>query len=69
MTKPMDIMNECYRCKNKENIPLNCYIKCTNPDPFMKGRHFGKISGWFDYPARFDPIWKEKLCDNFAGKE
>jgi len=69
MNKYRDIMNECYRCKNKENVPRNCHIKCNAPDPFMTGQHFGVVNSWFDYPALFDPIWKEKLCDNFAEKE
>lgn len=35
----------------------------------MVGDKHGIVNGWFLYPILFDPIWKEKKCDNFADME
>ena len=58
-------MDECYYCKYKQEVPGNCHIRCAKPDANMKGDPHGIKNGWFIYPALFDPVWKEKLCDNF----
>lgn len=65
MSKLRNSFNECFNCKNKENIPGNCHIKCNKPDPEMKGNEHGIRKGWFIYPLCFDPVWKEKLCSNY----
>lgn len=31
----------------------------------MKGNKHGIRNGWFMYPFLFDPVWKEKKCENF----
>ncbi len=58
-------MNKCHQCKNMENVPGNCHIKCNKPDPDMTGDDWGKQNGWFIYPILFDPIWATKECVNF----
>lgn len=63
-----EIRDECYKCKHKRDVPGNAHIKCVNPDPNMKGNEYGIESGWFDYPALFDPTWKEVPCKNFEAK-
>lgn len=60
------IMNECYSCRFKRNVPGDAHIRCTNPDPNMTGNTHGIRSGWFDYPILFDPTWKARLCANYA---
>jgi len=62
------MLNECYNCLFRENMPGNCHIKCGNPDPDMTGDPHGIKSGWFYYPILFDPIWKTKLCNNYTSK-
>jgi len=64
-----NMMNECYYCEHKENVPGNAHIKCNCPDPEMTGNNYGKSQGWFYYPTLFDPTWKTKLCKNFKSKE
>ena len=54
----------CYKCKHKRSVPGNCHIACANPDPKMSGDPHGIKNGWFIYPLLFDPIWKNKVCDN-----
>ena len=34
----------------------------------IKGNPHGIRSGWFMWPANFDPVWLES-CDGFAAKE
>ena len=58
-------MNNCWSCKNKEEVPGNCHIRCTKPDPDMTGKEHGIRKGWFSYPYLFDPIWATKKCCNY----
>jgi hypothetical protein len=58
-------MSECWSCKNKRPIPGDAHISCAKPDANMTGNKHGIRSGWFMYPFNFDPVWKEKLCDNY----
>lgn len=67
--KELNQMNECYSCVNKCSVPGNCHIKCVKPDPSMKGNAHGIKNGWFYYPLLFDPVWKEKMCNNFEDKQ
>ena len=60
------MMNECYYCQHKEEVPGNAHIKCRHPDPEMTGDAYGKRNGWFIYPTLFDPVWKTKDCQNFS---
>ena len=62
-------MNDCWKCKNKENVPGNCHIKCNKPDSKMTGNAHGIKNGWFFYPFLFDPIWATKKCCNFEEKD
>jgi len=59
------MMNECYSCKHRENVPGNAHIRCAKPDPEMTGNDYGKRNGWFYYPQLFDPTWKTKDCTNY----
>ena len=61
--------DDCYKCKHKRSVPGNCHIECVNSDPNMTGDAYGIRSGWFIYPALFDPTWKTKECVNFDERE
>ena len=63
-----DKMNECYYCIYSRPIPGDTHLSCTNPDINMMGNKYGITQGWFSYPYNFDPVWKERLCDNFKDK-
>lgn len=58
-------INECYTCKFRRNVPCNTHILCANPDPKMQGNPHGIKKGWFIYPILFDPVWKERDCNNY----
>jgi len=58
--------NECWSCVHKREVPGSAHFRCAKPDPNMTGAAHGMRNGWFFYPDCFDPVWKEKLCDNFA---
>lgn len=60
--------NNCHDCEYKRNIPGNCHIACSNPDPEMIGIRHGVKNGWFFYPGLFDPVWKARECRNFLDK-
>jgi hypothetical protein len=59
------MMNECYQCKHRRNVPGDMHISCVKPDPDMTGREHGIRNNWFLYPVCFDPTWKTKDCVNF----
>ena len=63
------MMNECYNCRHKREVPGNCHIQCAKPDANMTGNEHGIREGWFMYPILFDPTWKTKMCDNFEAVE
>ena len=65
----MKLKTDCYKCKSRGNLPINSHLRCSNPDPKMTGDPHGIRMGWFMYPWNFDPIWRTKECDNFAGKD
>ena len=65
MENELTMSNECYYCKHKEEVPGDAHIKCGKPDSKMSGNPHGIKNGWFFYPMVFDPVWKEKKCDNF----
>lgn len=56
---------ECYTCVHRRSIPGDAHSFCSKPDLEMKGNPHGIKSGWFFYPINFDPVWKEKLCNNY----
>lgn len=62
------IINECYSCVHKSEVPGNAHIACDNPDVNMTGNAHGIRRGWFFYPILFDPVWKTKACDNYTPK-
>jgi len=68
MEKKRTKMNECFRCQNMGRVLGNSHIKCDKPDPEMTGVPHGVKNGWFFYPLLFDPVWKEKTCNNFELK-
>lgn len=68
-TEKNKMMDECYSCKSKRNVPGNCHIRCNNPDSKMTGSQHGIDNGWFIYPMLFDPTWKTKLCSNYEKRE
>lgn len=57
--------NECYQCKHRTEVPGSYHSVCNNPDKEMEGDKHGIKSGWFNYPFNFDPVWKDKDCNNF----
>jgi len=61
----MKIINDCYHCINKRNVPGDCHIQCAKPDPEMTGSPYGIKHGWFHYPSVFDPVWMTKECVNY----
>lgn len=61
-------MNECYFCEHKRNVPGHAHVYCANADPEMTGADWGVRNGWFFYPLIYDPIWKNKSCNNFKKK-
>ena len=64
-----DKRSECYKCKHKREVPGDAHIACANPDPNMSGNPHGIRNGWFLYPLLFDPVWKERICGNFAERD
>lgn len=66
--EPLNKFSECRACKHKEEVPGNCHIKCNKPDLQMTGNRSAINRGWFFYPFLFDPVWKEKECNNFELK-
>jgi len=60
--------NSCYDCKYKRDIPGNCHIACSNPDPEMVGIRHGVKNGWFSIQDFLDPVWKTRECKNFLDK-
>lgn len=64
-----NMMNECYTCQNRCDIPGDAHSRCLKPDFGMTGNTHGVINGWFFYPFNFDPIWKTKDCVNYLAKE
>ena len=64
-----NMMNECYICAHKREVPGNCHIKCVEPDANMTGDPHGIREGWFMYPLLFDPVWKTSMCGNFKFHE
>ena len=61
--------NECYSCIHKRPVSGNAHIKCAKPDPDMRGTKHGVQNGWFAYPFSFDPVWKEKDCQNYESTQ
>ena len=68
MTEERTKMNECYSCKNRRDVFYSAHTECVKPDAEMVGNKHGIKNGWFMYPINFDPVWKEKLCDNYESK-
>lgn len=60
-----DPKTECWNCTHRRQLVSSAHILCGKPDPKMRGNTYGIRNGWFYYPISFQPIWKEKLCDNF----
>lgn len=63
------MMNNCYKCKSRRDVPGNCHIQCVTPDAEMTGDEHGIKNGWFMYPLLFDPIWATKKCRNYKSIE
>lgn len=64
-----DNMNECWHCAHKREVAGNAHIKCSKPDPDMRGDSHGIKNGWFFYPLLFDPTWKKDMCKNFENHD
>lgn len=69
MADDRNMRNECWTCEHKRDVPGNAHFRCSNPDKEMTGNEHGIKNGWFIYPMLFDPVWKTKLCSNFADKK
>ena len=65
MSNERTMINECYSCTHKHNLPGECHIQCDKPDANMVGNSHGIKNGWFIYPILFDPVWKERDCANY----
>ena len=61
--------HECRSCAYARPVAFTHHIRCTNPDPAMTGNPHGIKNGWFDYPLRFDPVWKARDCRHFLPEE
>ena len=64
--KERSMSKECYSCIHRRPIMGDAHIRCASPDEAMTGAVVGVKRGWFVYPYSFDPVWKTKLCSNFA---
>ena len=60
-----NMKTECYQCTHRKEIPGDAHSRCVKPDAAMVGNPHGIKKGWFMYPINFDPVWKERLCQNF----
>ena len=60
-----NMIDECYSCESRREVPGDAHIECADPDREMTGNPHGIRMGWFMYPLLFDPVWKTKLCDNY----
>ena len=65
----MFVDNKCHKSVHKKDVPGNCHIACTKPDPEMTGNPHGIENGWFYYPILFDPCWATKKCVNFKSNK
>lgn len=65
----MTVSTQCHKCKHVRSVPGNAHVRCTKPDPKMKGNPHGVANGWFIYPMLYDPIWMEVECSNYEEKE
>ncbi len=65
MSKERTMMNECWSCQNRREVPGNAHIRCAEPDEDMTGADLGIRKGWFFYPSCFDPTWKTKDCSTY----
>ena len=64
----MLLINDCYSCIYKRDVPRNYHIKCIKPDLNMKGNQHGIRNGWFYYPFIYDPMWCLTKCNNYEKK-
>ena len=64
-----NMMEECFSCIHRREIPGDAHTRCSKPDKNMTGNPHGIKRGWFFYPFNFDPVWKEKLCSNYQTSE
>ena len=62
------VINDCWMCIHKRDVPGDTHIRCANPDPQMTGHPHGIRNGWFIYPALFDPTWMTRKCSNYERK-
>ena len=63
-----NVASECYACSCKRELKGDALIQCANPDANMLGEKHGIKHGWFDYPVRFDPVWKVVMCRNWRAE-
>ena len=55
----------CYKCVHRRTIPGDCHSKCNNIKAKVGGEAHGIMSGWFNWPYNFDPVWLTS-CDGFS---
>lgn len=65
----------CYKCQYRGTIPGDCHSRCNHPSVgqdinnlAVKGDAHGIRSGWFMWPANFDPTWL-LTCNGFTAKK
>ena len=58
----------CYDCLHRKMVLGDAHSRCANTEAKVTGNEHGRRSGWFLWPANFDPVWLES-CDGFEPKE
>ena len=61
----------CWKCAYRQNVPGNAHISCVfdwekakdTPPP---GDPYGIKSGWYYFPALYDPTWMRGDCAHWA---
>ena len=63
---------DCYKCIYRGEVPGDAHSCCRNPKTArelnIRADYHGIRSGWFLWPANFDPVWLEN-CDGFTAKK
>jgi hypothetical protein len=65
----------CYDCKWRGDVVGDAHSRCDHPkvkeaakELEIKGHPHGIKSGWFMWPANFDPVWLEN-CNGFESNK
>ncbi len=64
----MALLNNCWECAHRRDLPRNAHIECANPPKVMLGNRHGIDHGWLFFPTCFDPMWMLTKCSNYKQK-